>query len=53
MNLALRCLIFGPQIYVKTWISTARRECLGTLSWHRIYKRLKLGGGQAYDRSSV
>jgi hypothetical protein len=20
---------------------------------HRIYKRLKLGGGQAYDRSSV
>jgi hypothetical protein len=22
-------------------------------AWHRKYKRLKLGGGQAYDRSSV
>jgi hypothetical protein len=21
-------------------------------AWHRKYKRLKLGGGQAYDRSS-
>jgi hypothetical protein len=29
MNLATRCLIFGPHISVKTWVSTARKSPQG------------------------
>jgi hypothetical protein len=31
----------------------AYRVSVGMLEGNRKYKRLKLGGGQAYDRSSV